>query len=314
MTYWRRWVRQPRTVWLRKAVFQVHMWSGICLGLYVFMASVTGSILVYSNELYMAATPDPIIVTESGARLTEEQLKEAVQRAYPGFTIRSVRREQNPRQAITISLRAGTDTRNRLFNPYTGGDLGDSVPLGIRLTSRLIDLHDNLLAGATGRKVNGAGALLLILLAVTGMVVWWPGIGTWRRSLAVRRKVGWPRFTRDLHGMMGFWSLGFVLLFGVSGTYLGYPQLFQDLADRMEPLTAANAGVRTVDQIIYWLAYLHFGRINGIGIPCRGPGLCDSATKLLWAAFGLAPAAMFVTGAVMWRNRVVRRKLKRIPR
>ncbi len=50
---------------------------------------------------------------------------------------------------------------------------------------------------------------------------------------------------------------------------------------------------------------LHFGRINGIGIPCSGPGLCDQTTKALWAIFGLAPAAMFVTGAIMWWNRVL---------
>jgi uncharacterized iron-regulated membrane protein len=71
---------------------------------------------------------------------------------------------------------------------------------------------------------------------------------------------------------------------------------------------------RAVDKVIYWLAYLHFGRINGIGIPCSGPGLCDQATKLTWAVVGLAPGVMFVTGVVMWWNRVVRTKLARSSR
>ena len=103
-----------------------------------------------------------------------------------------------------------------------------------------------------------------------------------------------------------------MLLFGFSGAYLGNPQQVQDLADRIEPITDANAQTRTVDQVIYWLAYLHFGRINGIGISCKGPGLCDSTVKLIWAVFGLTPAAMFVTGAMMWWNRVIRKKLRRI--
>src|SRR6185312_14129853 len=107
---------------------------------------------------------------------------------------------------------------------------------------------------------------------------------------------------------VGFWTLGFTLLFAISGAYLSNPQSFQDLADRIEPLTDDNTRTRIVDQVIYWLAYLHFGRINGIGIPCRGPGLCDSTTKLTWAVVGLAPAGMFVTGAVMWWNRVVRKR------
>ena len=114
--------------------------------------------------------------------------------------------------------------------------------------------------------------------------------------------------------MIGFWSIGFILVFGVSGAYLSIPQLFQDLADRLEPPTAANGGLRIGDRVIYWLAFLHFGRINGIGIPCSGPGLCDRTTKLIWAAFGLAPAGMFVTGAVMWWNRVLRKRLRRTSR
>jgi len=97
----------------------------------------------------------------------------------------------------------------------------------------------------------------------------------------------------------------------VSGVYLANPDLVQDLADRIEPITPANSTGRITDQIIYWLAYLHFGRINGIGIPCSGPGLCDQATKATWALFGLAPAAMFVTGAMMWWTRVVRPKRAR---
>jgi len=309
--YWQRWIRQPQTAWLRKAIFQLHLWSGIGIGLYVLLISVTGSILVYRNELYRAATPDPIIVAESGARLTDEQLKGRATSAYPGYRVINIGRARNPDQAVSISLKSGASLKNRLFNPYTGADLGESVPLGIRMVSQLLKLHDDLLAGSTGRSVNGVGALLVVVLALTGIVVWWPGIKTWRRSLAVHRNVGWQRFAWSLHSMIGFWSLGFILLFGVSGAYLGNPDLFQDLADRMEPLTDANARTRTVDQIIYWIAYLHVGRINGIGIPCRGPGLCDMTMKLIWAVFGLAPAVMFVTGAVMWWGRVIRKKPRR---
>jgi len=114
--------------------------------------------------------------------------------------------------------------------------------------------------------------------------------------------------------MMGFWTLGFIVLFGLSGAYLGNPEPFQNLADRLQPPTAANAGTRIVDLVIYWLAYLHFGRINGIGIPCHGPGLCDQTTKFVWALVGLTPAAMFVTGTVMWWNRVVRKKFRKYDR
>jgi uncharacterized iron-regulated membrane protein len=306
LTVWQRWVRQPQKIWLRRALFQVHLWSGIGVGIYVLMISVTGSVLVYSNELFRAATPAPIISNDSGPRLTDDQLAEAARRLYPGYRVVKIGRARNLDQTVDVSLSRGGEIKKRLFDPRSGRDLGNSVPTGIWLISKLLDLHDNLLAGPTGRKVNGAGALALLAVAVTGLAIWWPGLKTWRRSVSLPRAVGWKRLIWHLHSTIGFWTLGFTLVFGLSGVYLGFPQPFQDFADLFEPPTAANAGLRIGDRVIYWLAFLHFGRINGIGIPCSGPGLCDQTTKAIWAVFGLAPAAMFVTGAIMWWNRVLR--------
>jgi len=183
----------------------------------------------------------------------------------------------------------------------------------MRATFWLLDLHDNLLAGETGRRVNGVAAFAIVALAATGLVIWWPGIKTWRRSLTLPRGLGWQRTFWHLHSMIGFWTFAFTLVFALSGAYFGFPAMFQARADRLNPTTDPDT-FRVSDQVIYWLAYLHFGRINGIGIPCSGPGLCDQATKAAWAFFGLAPAAMFVTGAIMWWNRVLRPRWQAVSR
>ena len=242
---------------MRRAIFQLHLWSGIGLGLYVFFISVTGSVLVYRNELYVAATPEVVSRSESAAAAAA------------------------------------------------------NVPLGIWLVDKLIELHDDLLSGPTGRKINGAGAIAVLLICLTGPVIWWPGIARWREHLTLHRGVGWKRFTWQLHGVFGFWSVAFLLVLAASGMYLCFPDQFSALADWLEPPTSENAGTRVVDGALYWLAYLHFGRINGIGIPCDGPGLCDQTTKAVWAIVGAIPAAMFVTGFIMWWNRVVRRWRRR---
>jgi uncharacterized iron-regulated membrane protein len=306
---WQRWIWQPREVWLRSALFQVHLWSGIAVGLYILMMSVTGSVLVYRNELYRAFTREPIISKGSGPRLTDDQLAEAAKHLYLGYRVVNIARALNLDEAVHVSLRRDGEIKKRLFDPRSGSDLGDTVPTGFLLVSELLDLHDNLLAGSTGRKVNGAGAVALLALTGTGLSIWWPGVKKWRRSLTLRRGMGWKRLIWHLHSMIGFWSLGFMLVFGLSGAYLVFPDWFQDIADWLEPPTAANAGLRIGDRVIYWLAFLHFGRINGIGIPCSGPGVCDQTTKAIWAIFGMAPAAMFVTGAIMWWNRVLRVRL-----
>jgi uncharacterized iron-regulated membrane protein len=306
LTMWQRWVQQPQKIWLRRALFQVHLWSGIAIGLYILLMSVTGSVLVYRNELYRAAAPKIIISSGSGPRLTDDQLREVAAHLYRGYRVVSIDRAQNLDQAVDVWLRQGDVVKKRFFDPRSGSDLGSSVPTAFRLVSKLIDLHDNLLAGSTGRTVNGVGAFALLALAVTGLGIWWPGIKTWRRSLTLHGGVGWRRWNWHLHSTIGFWSFAFTLVFALSGIYLCFPETIQDLADRIEPPTAANGGVRIVDHVMYWLAFLHFGRIQGIGIPCNGPGLCDQTTKATWAIFGAAPAAMFVTGAIMWWNRWLR--------
>lgn len=49
-----------------------------------------------------------------------------------------------------------------------------------------------------------------------------------------------------------------------------------------------------------WMTRLHFGRWRTI------PWL-----MALWSALGLVPAVMFVTGVIMWWNRVLRRRPSR---
>jgi uncharacterized iron-regulated membrane protein len=48
-----------------------------------------------------------------------------------------------------------------------------------------------------------------------------------------------------------------------------------------------------------WVGAAHTGNFGGLPM------------KILWALLGLTPPLLFVTGALMWWNRVVRKKLRR---
>ena len=83
MSFAERWMRRPQTVWLRRALLQVHLWTGVAVGLYVVAISVSGSAIVYRNELYKKLSPSPQTFPATGPRLTHDQLKHAAERAYP---------------------------------------------------------------------------------------------------------------------------------------------------------------------------------------------------------------------------------------
>jgi uncharacterized iron-regulated membrane protein len=46
------WLRRPRKTFLRRAMFQIHLWSGLILGLYIVVVCVSGSALVFRHDLY----------------------------------------------------------------------------------------------------------------------------------------------------------------------------------------------------------------------------------------------------------------------
>ena len=73
-----RWLRRPQGVALRKAIFQVHLWSGLILALYVLVMSVSGTILIYRRELAKAFSAEPAVVAGPGPRLTADELRRAV--------------------------------------------------------------------------------------------------------------------------------------------------------------------------------------------------------------------------------------------
>lgn len=293
MNTWDRWRLRPQTLWWRKLLFQIHLWTGIGLGLYVVLMSVSGSAVVFRRELGRALSQEPRVLAGMQSRLAEEDLRQAVQRAYPGFAATRIFFRKNPDQAAEVWLERGVEKRQRLFNPYTGEDLGDSIRPGLRLMLWLVDFHDNLLAGSKGRKMNGLGGGLTTLLCITGIIIWWPGIAAWRKSLSFRWAVNPKGINWVWHSALGFWAFLFCFMWALTGIYLSIPETFNSIVDYFEPGAPPQGKLRFGDQFLYWLAQAHFGRFSGLGV------------KTVWTILGLAPVLLFITGLVMWWQRVL---------
>src|SRR5271169_733479 len=104
MSAWEKWKRSPQIVWLRKALFQVHLWTGIGLGLYVLLMSLTGSALIFRRELTRSLSREPRIDAGPGARMSEDELKQVAKRDFPDYEVTPVWLRKNPDQAVEIWL------------------------------------------------------------------------------------------------------------------------------------------------------------------------------------------------------------------
>ena len=100
----------------------------------------------------------------------------------------------------------------------------------------------------------------------------------------------------EARGRIGgrIWGLAILLIWGLSGVYFAFPDPFNAVVEYLEPGVQYPAQ-RRGDAFLIWLTKMHFGRYGGIG------------TRITYVVIGLLPTLMFVTGAIMWWNRVLRR-------
>jgi uncharacterized iron-regulated membrane protein len=348
------WLKRPQNVWLRRALFQIHLWTGIAVGLYIVVVCLTGSVLVFRPELLKNLQRGPRIVTVSGTRLTDQELGVAAKKAFPSYSVSNVWPSKHPNEAVEIWLdRPGAARTTEVeFDPYTGQYLGSREPFSLTMLTWTLDLHANLLSGKTGEMFNGWGGFSLAVLCLTGIVIWWPGVSSWKRSLTIPLHADWKAFNWNLHSAIGFWMFLIIFMFGITGAYLVFQMPFQrainvvaplkyfspdpvdddDDADAAPPPKTPSAGASSStapasgtvrvftfnnaggipgrrgpryssgDLIIVWMSRLHYGRTFG------------QWAKWLWVFLGLIPPTLFVTGALMWWNRLLSPAARRAKR
>jgi uncharacterized iron-regulated membrane protein len=289
---WQRWLRAPQLLRWRQFTVQLHLWIGLAVGLYIVVLSVTGSVSVLRPDVHRWFVPRAVAV--EGEKLTGDALQEAVRRVYPDYEVAGVFERRRADAPVMVTLQRDGQTVERLFDPYKAADLGLTYPPITEAIEWVVDLHDNLLGGTTGRMINGFGALAFLLLAITGAIVWWPGVNRAGHALVPGKPAKSARFARRLHNTLGFWLLGLILIWAVTAVYFSFPDPFEATIDYFD--TDLTDDQRPADWFVRLLVNIHFGRSWGMTV------------KYIWVVVGLVPAALFITGGITWWARVVRRR------
>src|SRR5262249_49447185 len=80
------------------------------------------------------------------------------------------------------------------------------------------------LTGITrGGFILGVLGLLMILLVLTSLKIWWPGLRKLKSRFMVRRGKGPYARDFDLHTVVGAIALPFLLMWGITGAALEFP-------------------------------------------------------------------------------------------
>ncbi len=223
----------------RRALFQVHLWVGVLAGLYIFVVCVTGAALVFRIDLQRAMHPALFTPRTSGPVADPVAVMDSVRKAYPAAMVSGVDAPTTSRPTYLAYASSGDRFLTLLLDPVSAELLGELPEQSFIRT--LQDLHFDLLAGQTGRIVNGLGALFLSAMCLTGLVIWWPGGNKWTRGFTVDFRRQWKRVNWDLHSAVGIWTVTFVAMWAVTGVYFVFPAPFRSAVNRLSPLTQARA-------------------------------------------------------------------------
>jgi uncharacterized iron-regulated membrane protein len=234
-------LRRPQQLAVRRLNFQVHLWAGIILTLYLVVIGITGSILVFQRELERLGGMKPwqgIRVKEPVADIAT--VVENLRAAYPRYRIVSVD-APTENDATFVAVLQGRGRIKVACGPADGKVLGE-FPTGRNWLDVVQELHETLLVQqrGRGRMFNGIGAAFLLLLNATGMVIWWPGIRNWKRALKVDFQRNWRRINFDLHVSVGFWTILIASFWALSGIYFGWPRQVFNLVNSISPVITAR--------------------------------------------------------------------------
>ena len=232
-------LRRPRTSLLWKLNFQIHLWIGILITLYLIVIGVTGSILVFRVELARLSADEAQPAWTGKAGVDVEQVLSNIQAEHPTGRVLSVITPTPDEPLFNTRIQ----DRGRRISVRSDPQTGKTLRLLERTHTWLdfiADLHITLLTGIEGRKANGAGGALLLIVNLTGLVIWWPGIKLWKRGLIVDVRRSWRRVNFDVHRAVGFWAISILSFWAISGIYFGWPSQVFAVVNRLSPIVSAQ--------------------------------------------------------------------------
>jgi uncharacterized iron-regulated membrane protein len=230
---------RPQSTLFRRALFQIHIWVGVLAGFYIFVVCTSGAALVFRIEMQRAIHPWLFTPTKSGPVAHPADVIESVTRSYPNQAVFGVDAPTTTRP--TYLAYAGSNDRllTLLLDPVDASVLGELPDRSF--VRSLQELHFDLLAGRTGRTVNGLGALCLLLMCATGIGIWWPGRPHWHRGFTVDFRRHWTRVAWDVHTTVGACTVVLIAMWAVTALDFTFPNQFRAGVNAVSPLAVTRA-------------------------------------------------------------------------
>jgi uncharacterized iron-regulated membrane protein len=345
---------QLSKVKLRNLWFSVHKWIGLLLALLIIPIGVTGSALVWHDWLDEQLNPDRYAVS-GPATLPPARYAEAAQAVLGADKrIASLRYPEGGHGPVVVTSVPATPPKDQLqrTNVYLDGPTArvlDQAGGNEGVVRVLHVLHGSLMVPGVGRQIVGWVGVAMLVSSLTGLWLWWPLTGSFRRGLRWKRR---PQFDANLHHQTGFWVCVPLAMLSFTGAWISFPAFFGPMVgekpqQRSAPAVPVAATALTVNDAALkagaqpvsitwptskspvWKVALDKGEAeiaDATGAVTRKPPRPETIARKMrrwhdgtgmgpvWQVIiflgGIIPAVLAITGITMWVNS---RKWRRRP-
>jgi uncharacterized iron-regulated membrane protein len=244
---------------LYRLFWRWHFYAGLIVAPIILVASVTGGLYVFIEELRPLMYPTLFQAEStvgSGPMLSHAELAAAVEKNVPNAKVTAVTPPADETQNARVEV---TGKPTQMVDPRTGEVAGfydeKNSFFGI-----VLGLHRRLLLDTPGRITVEMAVSWGVILLITGVYLWWPrksgraqspGAGVWYPRLRMPLTV----VLRDLHTVVGFYGVttaSIVLITGLFFTQFfgnGYKLLQNNLGytppSAAKPPTSSEKNGRT---------------------------------------------------------------------
>lgn len=209
----------------------LHLWPSIISGIILIVVCLSGTIVVYGDEIMDITAGDAKFVEpQQTPRITIDQINQVLSKNYPGYSASEYVFFKDPARSIRIRAfcRKPLMLSMIYINPYTGEVLKKDNSIYFFFTTA--HLHAALLAGTAGGIIVIIATIIFVISCITGLVLWWPkrwNKTTRNASFTIKWKARFKRLNYDLHNVYGFYSLLLCLILGVTGLIISFPSLMK---------------------------------------------------------------------------------------
>jgi uncharacterized iron-regulated membrane protein len=309
---------------VRRSLFTVHMWIGLILGLLLAALGLSGSLLVYDEQIANLIDPPPRAVT-AGQPLPLSMIEDIAHETVGRPAQMQIFLPEKSGEAISVRVggispmgnmagmntegrprgegrrRAGGEERGRglqiFIDPVSGEVLGTRTALLPSFLTFAHQLHGNFLMGRVGRTaVVGWLGVAMLVLGISGLVLWWPRRGQWKYAFLVRSTAQGLRFHRELHAATGIWIFIIFMAVSFSGVVLAWPQVMGANPQGSNPRAVPSVDVADGKRLGATEAVISASRAvpgltpRSVTIPARP----DQAIAVNYLSNGAVAATVFV--------------------